>query len=274
MGYVGLANYYWGEVQLAEIPAEVGMPKAKEYLAKALEVDPYSAEAYTILGFVRFLYDWDWEASERAYKKAIALNPSYAETYRWYGSLLGVQGRHEEAIEATETAWRLDPVSPLNACNAAARYFYAGRYDRALDICYGLLESDPDFWMTHWVIGWCYSQLGRHEEAVEEFKQTLEGVGFESLFRVGCAYALAGRREEAMDIIRQFDEAVESQYIPAYYYAAIYGSLNDADKAFYYLDKAFEERHLHVVWEVTHPKYDGIRDDPRWKDHLKRLNLD
>jgi tetratricopeptide (TPR) repeat protein len=113
-----------------------------------------------------------------------------------------------------------------------------------------------------------------HEEAVEEMKQTLEGVGLESLYRLGYTYGAAGRQDEARAVLGKIEEIAAERYVPSYYFAVVYTGLGEKDRAFEYLDKGFEERDMHLPWEVRDPVFDSLRVDPRWSTVLERLDLE
>ena len=90
---------------------------------------------------------------------------------------------------------------------------------------------------------------------------------------IGVAYARLGRRAEAVKIIDEFKTLSKTEYVMSYYLAAIYASLGDRDKAFAELGTAVEAHDWRLLWLKSDPFLDSIRDDARFKDILKRMNL-
>src|SRR5207253_3398378 len=127
--YAGLADYYitLGNFNLAE-SAQV-YPKAKASALRGLEIDPGSAEAYTSLATVKGSFEWDRMGAEQAYRRAIALDPNYANAHHWFADHLASLARFEEAMEQIATAQSLDPLSLVMSADRAGYLFYAGRYE-------------------------------------------------------------------------------------------------------------------------------------------------
>ena len=104
-----------------------------------------------------------------------------------------------------------------------------------------------------------------------EKAHTLDNSPWLSGFR-GFVYATAGKKVEAQKVLDELSELSKHRYVPAYNVAFIYAGLNDKDKAFEQLKKAFETHSGLSVIKVE-ASLSSLRDDPRFKDLLKRMNL-
>jgi TolB-like protein/Tfp pilus assembly protein PilF len=172
-------------------------PKATEAAIRALQIDPALAEAHATLGYVRH-YEWEWEAAEQSFRRAIALNPSYPLARIWYANLLSARSRVDEAMAEVTAAAELDPLSPLIATNVGWVLINARRYDEAIATLTPIVARDPGYVQAHSRLAGAYSFSGRHAEAVAQAQTAgrLTG-GSASPGELAQALALAGRREEA-----------------------------------------------------------------------------
>ena len=248
-------------------------PKAREAAQKAVELDDSLAEAHTSLATVE-LYEWDWSGAEREFRRAIDLNPSDAPAHRLYGIALAYTGRSEEALRELKRALELDPLSTPNDHALAVGFFCARQYDQSIEQDQKTLELDPNFFFAHSVLGFAYVQKSMYKEGIAESEKALaiSPNNTQALSGLGYAYAAAGRRLEAQKVLDQLNELSKQKYVPAFFRAAIYAALGEKDKAFEWLEKAYQERYLFGAIRVD-PAFDPLRSDQRFEDLLRRMNL-
>jgi tetratricopeptide (TPR) repeat protein len=272
LAYSGLADCYAWLPALAFVPPKEAFPKAKEAALKALEIDDTLAEAHTSLALVKAHHDWDWSGAEREFQRAIALNPDYAMAHQWYGFTLVQTGRFEEAIAEVKRALELDPLSLFINFSLGVEYYHARKYDQAIEQYRKALELDPNFLLLHSFLGVAYVHKSMYSEGIAELEKAVEiSHNHVSLTFLGRGYAAAGRRAEAEKVLDQLNEFSKAKYVPAFRRAEIYASLGEKDKAFEWLEKAYEE-HFIIAIKVD-PVYDPLRSDPRFADLLRRMNL-
>ena len=165
---------------------------------KALALDDTLAEAHTSLGQIKEVYDLDFGAAEGEYKRALALNPNYAVGHQRYGFLLSRMGRIDEAMREFGRALALDPLSPLINTDAARPFIQSGDYRRAIEQLHAALEIDPNFARAHNLLAYCYTDLGRYDEAAREAQRAAElagppGASSRLSYQLAYIYATAGR---------------------------------------------------------------------------------
>jgi len=275
LAYAGLAAcYYDGAGEL--FPHDVAMPKARQAAQQALELDDMLAEAHATLGMVKLFYDLDWPAAERQFKRALELNPNYADAYLWYSEYDLVAKRPEEAVAKARKAQELDPLSPLTNYLYGSKCYKARQYDQAIAQFQKTLEIDSTFEFTLRWMGYAYLQKGMHQEAVNVMQKTVTVSGGRDLSRLGLAYAYAvsGKRAEARKLLEDFLEQAKASNLRPFYTALVYVGLNEKDQALHWLQKAYEKRDELIIDLHIDPRMDGLRSDPRFVALLKKVGLE
>ena len=250
-------------------------PKAKAAALKALEIDETLAEAHSSLASIKQYFDWDPAGAEKEVKRALQLNPNYAQAHHTYGTVLQSVERFDEAIAERKRAAELDPLSPAAIADVGYPYYYARRYDQAIEHYRRALELDPNFFWSYLWIGQAMVQQGRYEEAIAEINRalTLSADNTRVVATLGHAYGVAGRRGEAQQVINRLLERSKHSYVAPYYIALVYTGLGEKDEAFDWLEKAYEERESYFNLFKVEPVFDSLRSDPRFLGLLKRIGL-
>ena len=279
LAYAGLADAYLilGSFGVATLAPKEAFPKARAAVERALELDDTLAEAHATLGYCLASYDWDWKSSEREFKRALDLKPGYAVAHHWYGFIyLAAMGQLDEAIAQLQQANELDPLALPIASNIGLLLYVARRYDEALEQFQHSLEMDRSFIYTHWERALTYEQCGRYDEAIAGFEKAIALSGTSVLPRVLLArtYALAGRKSEATALLAEVSELPAHTYVSPYRIAAVHAALGDKDRAFKWLEHAYDGHDGWLTWLAIDPVVDSLRSDPRLEDLLNRLGLD
>jgi TolB-like protein/DNA-binding winged helix-turn-helix (wHTH) protein/Flp pilus assembly protein TadD len=250
------------------------LPRAEAAARKAIQIDPYSAEAHASLGLV-LTHRWDWNGAESEFKRALQLDPTYPTAHHWYGDYLSIRGRHDEALIEAKEASKLDPLNQMIGTWVALRYYLARKYDDAIDQSRNTIELDPNFAAAHLLLGEAYAQSGRHKEARGELQIAASLSGGSSLYlaEVGVAGALAGRKTEALENIAQLREISRNRYVSPYGVARVYAALNDKEQAFKWLQNAYDDRAVWMSYLAVDPVFDRFRSDQRFQDLLRRVGL-
>jgi len=276
LAYAGLADAYaFLASSTGGMPPRDTYPKAKAAALKALEIDDTLAEAHTSLGFFYLMYDWNFAEAEREFKRAIKLNPGYANAHDGYGFLLKATARNEEAISASRQAQKLDPLSLFTNVSLGWAYYFARDYERAIEQGRKALAMEPRFDFAYWIVGVSLAQQGRMDESIAALNQAviLTGGGLTHESHLGYAYALSGKREDAEQMLSDLEETAKEKYVSAYYFAIIYLGLGEHDRAFQWLERAFDERSGFLAFIKVEPMFDPLRADERFSDLLRRMGL-
>jgi tetratricopeptide (TPR) repeat protein len=249
-------------------------PKAAEAAVRALQIDPAIAEAHATLGYVRH-YDWQWEAAEQSFRRAIALNPNYALARIWYANLLSGRGRVDEAMAQVTAAAEIDPLSPLIGTNVGWVLINARRYGEAIAQLKPIVERDPAYVQAHSRLGAAYSFAGRHDEALTELERAVSLTGGRpaDVAALAQALGLAGRREDAQPLLQRLLSERDRQYVPTGAIANVYAALGRTQEALQWLEQSHAERTNNNAYLAVEPVYDGLRSEPRFQALLRATGL-
>jgi TolB-like protein/Tfp pilus assembly protein PilF len=273
--YVGIAASYEGLGIWEQLPPREAASQAKAALEKALALDDSLGEAYAILGHIHFAWDWDWVAAEREYKRSLELGPPSSLTRIHYAVYLSAMGRHSEAIQEMKEAHALDPISLMSNDLSGFVYYLAHDFDQAVDQYRKTLALYPDAENVHNYLARSYEQKGMYAQAFEEYQRSLSLTG-------STAAELTAERQlfEKYGIRgfwqRETQEALEESrhhYVSAEAIAGGYLRLGIKDKAFEFLEKAYQDRSHDMAFIKVEPTYSSLHSDPRFQDLLRRMNL-
>jgi len=275
LAYVELANAHRALVLTGDESPLEEMPKAKAAAIKAVELDPEIAEAWGSLAGSDFWYDWDWPAAEAHHRKAIELEPGNASARLFYAHLLSNIGRHDEAISEVRRAREIEPASLIANAVEGQILFFAGQQSESEKVLKRTIDLDPNFWLPHLFLVRVYLADGRFDDAIAAAQRAAELSGGNAEAKASTAFSMAraGRKEEAAKILEELQERSKSRYVPRYAFAQIHLALGDKDAAVAALEKAYEGRESLMVFLRVEPKWDELRNDPRFGGLLQRMRL-
>ena len=275
LAYIGLAGAYMAMALTSDVPSWEVMPKAKAAALQAVKIDPSIAEAHANLGYVNFWYDWDWQAAEKEYQRALELNPNSADTHQDYAHLLSNTGRHAQALAEIKLARELDPVSLRTNALEGQMLFFAGDYDGALDRLNKTIDLEPNFWLSHLFISRVFSEKGMHAEAIAAATKAKELSGAtEAIALTGYGFAKSGETEKARSLLDELSKLSTTRYVPPYNLALVYNGLGEREKALDYLERGYLEKDLRMVFLKVEPKWNAFRSNSRFISLLKRMRLE
>ena len=251
------------------MPAADGFRRAREAAEKALALDPQLADAHLAMGWIQHVYDWDWEAADTSFRRALELEPGNALALRYAGSLAYTLGRWNEAIDLVNKAIERDPLRP-NAYNNLGFVLLAVDRDAEAEAAFRkALELDPDGASRHHPIGLALLLQGKTDAALREMQQeTDEGWRLSGLPLV---FHALGRRSESDAALA----ALKGKYAgdSAYQIAEVHAFRGEADLAFEWLERAYAQRDGGVAEIKGDRLMRGLAGDPRYKAFLRKLKL-
>jgi eukaryotic-like serine/threonine-protein kinase len=274
LAYAGLADAY-ADASGVYLSASEAMPRVRAAAEHALRLDGTLAEAHAMLGFIKGTQDRQWAEAEQELQRTIALRPSYARAHEAHGHILMMQGRADEAIAAMTRARNLDPLSDLINASLGWFYYLARRDQEALAWSRRLVELDPKLVAAHYNLGMVYEQMGRYKEAVAAFQEAknLDPTNWPTSALLCHGYASSGDRLRAQQLLAELTQQATRGSLDPVWIGLIHAALGDKDRAFAWLEKAYQARSETLLFLKVDPKYDNLRSDPRFADLVKRLNL-
>ena len=274
LAHAGLADIYSRRPVAAEVPASVAMPRAIEAAEKAVALDPDLPEAHAALGWINFYYHWDWQRSEAEFRRALALSPHELSALLGYAHLLSNTGRTDEALRQVDAAIRLDRLSPITNALKAQFLFNAGRNAEAMAQAGKTLENNPTFWIAHLQLGRCYSREGRYDEALRELEKARETPGTTiALAYSAIVLAEAGRAEEARKVFDAMQALARRGSVSSYNVALAARAAGDPDAALDWLERAYAEKDVRLVFLDVEPAWEPLRGNRRFVALARRLKL-
>jgi tetratricopeptide (TPR) repeat protein len=273
--YVGLADSYnlLGGQHGVQAPRD-SFPKARAAVLRALEIDERLAEAYASLAFINWGFEWDYAAAEQNYLKAISLKPNYPTAHHWYGEMLITAGRFAEGLGQLQMAQELDPLSLAINADLAAAFYYARNYDRSENQLENLLDLNPNFIRARVILAKVWEEKREFGKALEMMRSAVELSDDEAVTISALAHtlALAGQTRAAHKVLDDLQRSRKHHYISAGNIAAGYVALGEKDLAFEWLEKAFENQDIYLIWLKVNPVFDPLRSDPRFAKLLERVS--
>jgi TolB-like protein/tetratricopeptide (TPR) repeat protein len=273
LAYSGLADSYAIYSDYAGTPGSEMVPIVRMYAERAIALDPQLAEPHATLGIIN-VQNRNWEEALRESKKAVDLNPNYSTGVQWYASILLDTGRYDEAAEMMKRAHELDPVSPAISDGLSNTFEVRDDFDAAIENSKRYIELNPTFPGSFRNLGFYYSMMGRHAEAVAQSEKAvqLERASY-LLGDLGYVYAAAGKRDQALALVRELEIRFANNRGPGRYIAEIYSGLGEKEKAMEWLEKDFQAKNgrlAEIRWTVP---YRSMHDYPPFNDLLKRMGL-
>jgi TolB-like protein/Tfp pilus assembly protein PilF len=275
LAYAGLADCYAvSYYYVGERPREL-MPLAKTHAAKAIELDPTLAEPHATLGFVTWLLDWDSATAEKEFLRAIELNPNYPTAHHWYSRYLRGRGRMEEAFREIKRAEELDPLSLVIINNVAEIHIDRGDLNSAVRECQRTIDLDPNFWAAHQTMGIILVKQGRYPEALAEAQKSVQLASRSnaSLALLGNVYGSLRQRSETDAVIKELEKRYVDKFADGRDLAIVYAGLDDKEKAFAWLEKAFADRSAFIMFLRLEPLMAPLHSDPRWSALERRAGI-
>lgn len=273
LAYAGLAD---ANLLATGVRPHESYIRARAAAAKALELDGSLGEAYATMGFIKTHSEHDWAGGEADLRRAIELNPSYATAHQWYAANLMARSRFDEALVELRKAQELDPLSPIINTDIAVFPLYLRRYDESVFQLERNRDLFPNSFPAHYFLGWAYTQAGRYDDAAASFEKAMaiSKRHTMALSMFGYARAVAGKRDEALAVLAELKSlAARGQYVAPFRFAVIYTALGDKDAAFEWLNKAYDEKDILLVYVNINPTSDALRQDPRFGQLLQRMGL-
>ena len=281
--YTGLADVYAMQASGQDGNERDALyEKSRAIATKALTIDESLAEAHTSLGWIKRTHDWDWAGSEREFKRALELDPNNINAHQWYALLLITLGRKDEALAEIERARELAPLSTIVLRNYFVVLQYRGDSDQLPAVAEQITTLGESPSNSARIRSLAYSRMNNHAKAieiVETYEASHPGETWprdlpgDLLARLAIAYSRSGQQAKAREIVRYLARKAKDETEAAYRLAVVYGELERKDEAIALLQKCLDARDDRLVWLRVEPNFESVRNDARFQDLLRKMNL-
>jgi serine/threonine protein kinase/Flp pilus assembly protein TadD len=267
--WVGLSQTHTRQADWGFVPVDVGYRKARQEVKKALKLNPNFAEAYSQMEQIKMAYDWDWDAANELLKRGLELEPGNADLINNAARLAFALGRFNEAITLDRRSTEINPVGVKAHFYLGMATYYAGLFDESMMALRKCLELNPQFPLAHTMIGRIYLARGKPDSALVVIKREQESTWHE--FGLALVYHTLGKKKEADEVLAAYIK--ERQNYAAYQTAEIYAYRNEKDKAFKWLERAYNQRDGGLSQMVGDPLLRNIVKDPRYAVLMEKMKL-
>ncbi len=275
LAYAGLADCYNLLSFYGGMPPRAAFPLAEEAAVKALEIKEDLAEAHAALAFSRLHHKLDWKGAESEFRRAISLDPNYANARHWYSHYLLAVGRNEDALSEAKKALALNPLSLSINMHLGHHYLYTREYDDAIDQLRQTLEMNPDSAQAHFWLGRAYEGKQNYPQAIHEFRRAMELSPDDPQNRAGLghSYAASGQGEAARTVLEELHGMAQARYVSPYLIAVVYAGLEDGGNTIQQLQRAYEERAEGILYLRIDPYFDALRPNAEFKALVRSIGL-
>ena len=264
--WAGLADARASQAGPGYIPLDQGYRSALEAAQRSLALDANLADAHAALASIKWVYEWDWASADASFQRALALEPGNARALDGAAQLARTLGRFEEAFALDRRAVELDPLSASAYKNLGVHAYYAGRLGDALNALKKVLDLNPENPQIHEVLGRVLLAQGRLPQALAEMER--ESDPSWRPFGLAIANHALGNKKESDEATAEF--VAKNHDGGAYQIAEIYAFRGEADQAFEWLDRAYNQRDSGLVFFKGDPLLNNLERDSRYHAFLKK----
>jgi serine/threonine-protein kinase len=273
--WIGVADSLMRMAGLGAVAPYTVIDDARAAVNRARALDERLPDVHFLTAMLTWRYDWNWDAAEPEFRRALALDANSAPFRTFYALYLAHMGRTNEAMQQLESVRVLEPVLGIQSVEASVHY-YSRDYDRTIRFCRDGLREEPSMAPLYYWMGRAYASKAMRNEAISALEKAAElqgpihGRGFGMLGRL---YAEAGRREDAQRLLANIMTKANDRWVSPLSIAAVHIGLGDHDRAMDWIEKGYRERDLAIATLKVEPAYDVLRENARFQALIGRLKL-
>lgn len=272
LGWAGVAAYYGAGTFEGELDPRDALPKAEAAAAKAIALDDSVPEAHSNMAAAVYAGRWDWKWSEREIRRAVELNPNFAEGWHLYAKMLGPLNRSAEAIAAQKKATELDPFARPWAM--AEILYVARQFDASLAEANLRSDEFPNNASLQWEKTKCFLAKGMTQEAINEMlAQAKDSGDLKSAAAIEHAFSHGGFNAVIRWQIASAQKSAKEHYVSPVYLAQLHARLGERETTLSLLEEGFRQHSPLLLWIQRYPEFDFLRSDPRYRSLVERIGL-
>ncbi len=273
--YVGLADTYYSLFDGSYDTSSKNVELAKENLSKAIQINPNLSDAYATMGLIQSTYDWNWKEAEISFTKAKELSANSSNAHHRLGVMLLKLRRFSEAETEMRRAKELDPTSLVINMNLGVVLLHSKKIDEAVDQLQKTLDLDNNYVSPRWYFARCYLAKGNKNEAVRQWAKAIETDGDKQLAdKMRQTLASSDENKAVRELAAEWEKKMGPTGINDHDMAILSSFLGEKELTLKWLEKSVAAHHPWATWINAEPEFDFIRDEPRFKALLKKMNLD
>ncbi len=276
--YVALAMTYTEMLDARRLSPQDAYPPAKDAIETALKLDGANCEGHFVLAILKWRHEWDWLGADREFGYALELCPNSEAIHWMHACYLAWSSRDAEGLAELDQTRQLDPLMTQTRFLQAEGliYYHLRDYRMMIETGKEYVAAIESIWVAHFLLGVGYEGSGQIEDAIVEYQKAVrlaEG-NQDPAAALGHAYGAAGRRSEAVAMLREWKRQSNASYVSPYMIATVYAGIGEKDKAFEYLEKAYQERSSDLPYFLRADlRVDSLRSDPRFQHLMRRMNF-
>jgi serine/threonine protein kinase/Tfp pilus assembly protein PilF len=266
--YCLYANYYY-------LPSKDVLPKARFAARKALEINETLALAHSAIGYIHYLYDWDFHSARMSLEQALELEPNCVTSRGAYAGYFAAIGRIDRAIAEQKRVLELDPLSVSQNIHLGLFYLWARQTEEARRQILKAREFSPEHPWVFWLLATTYALDLQYDKGITLLHKALNvAKDFTPVMAaLGWFHAMNSDKKSARKILSNLKEEAKKSYVRPFLFAKIHAALGENDLAFGWFQRAYQERDSSLTWLLTDESVDCIREDPRFDELLKKVGL-
>jgi tetratricopeptide (TPR) repeat protein len=275
--YVGLADTYNLLEEYSTMQENYTYPRAIAAARKAVELDDSLAEAHRALAFAEFWGEWNFVDGEKEFRRAIELNPKDPVAHKWFANAIAEEARYSESLKEIDKAQELDPSSDSVLADKGEMLFLEGRTQEAIDLLKEVERSAPEFRSPHFYLMIIDFTIRNYPEYLEEGKKAAEATNdptFRDIIAAAQAgYARDGERGLLKDLYAKQREYYRREKMWGAMLAKTCIAMGRRQEALQLLEEAYNRHEGDVLSCFTQPDLLTLKDEPRYKALLKKINF-
>jgi serine/threonine-protein kinase len=269
----GLAGIWISRLQMGLLSPDRAAPLARAAARRALELDSTLAEAHYVLALIGIQTDWDWAASDRAFRRVLELNPGHAEARAFHAHLLNIMGRQAEARAESDRALALDPINPLFLALDAVDLIRERRWADAVAQAEKSLATVPTQPVALNALWQGLQELQRYSPAADAAARYLASGGQgQAAAAVRSAYRAGGYQAAMRAGAAALVDHPAAGYASLFDVSALYLAAGDPQRGLDWLERAYQAHDPNMPY-LGWPTFDPIRGQPRFDALRRRMNL-